>query len=148
MTVRDTDVKAIFIPELDTTPFISAAGLIVNEEIVPRQSSTVSLSPARLDLITVYLAAHFAAITDQSGGMVRSKTGDTEEDYIPISSYREPLQGFRMTRYGQQAMVLDTTGALAGMSANAGLRALYSLMPQHQDQSWMGWLNFVGAGSH
>jgi|SRR6516164_7464751 hypothetical protein len=148
MSVSDTDVKAIFITELDTTPFINAAELIVHEEVVPRQTTNVNLSPARLDLITVYLAAHFAAITDQSGGRVRSKIGDTEEDYIPISSYREPLQGFRMTRYGQQAMSLDTTGALASMSSNAGLRALYSMMPQTADQSWMGWLNFVGAGSH
>jgi len=145
MSVSDTDVKGIFITELDTTPFINAAELIVAEEVVPNSSS---LSPARQDLITLYLAAHFAAITDQSGGRVRSKVGDTEEDYIPISSYREPLQGFRMTRYGQQAMVLDTSGSLAGMSASAGLRALFRLMPQVNDQSWTGWMNFVGAGSH
>lgn len=147
MTVADTDVKGIFITELDTTPFINAATLIVNEEVIPKFTANISLSPARLDLITLYLAAHFAAITDQSGGRVRSKVGDTEEDYIPISSYREPLQGFRMTRYGQQAMVFDTTGALAGMSASAGLRALYTMMPQSSDKSWTGFLDFVGSGA-
>jgi hypothetical protein len=137
MPVRDTDVKAIIATELDTTPFITAAQLVVAEEVV---GSMPALSSARLDLITTYLAAHFCAITDQSGGLTRSKIGDTEEDYIPISSYREPLQGFRMTRYGQQAMVLDTTGSLAGMSSNAGLRALFGVLAQEDDPSWTGWL--------
>jgi len=141
MAVTDTEVKQIFITELDTTPFINAAGLIVGEELAGSD-----LSAARLELIQLYLAAHFAAITDQSGGLTMSKVGEVSENYIPISSYREPLQGFRMTRYGQQAMVMDTTGTLAGMSASAGLRALYSLMPQTSDKSWMGWLNFVGQG--
>jgi len=133
MSVTDTQVKSIIDTERDTTPFISAASIVVTEEL-----TGVGLSAARLDLITLYLAAHFCSITEEQGGLLASKVGDTQENYFNISP-REPLKGFQMTRYGQQALALDTSGTLASLSANAGMKALFGILAQDDDPTWTGW---------
>jgi len=80
--------------------FISAAHLLVWERL-----SGKGLSDNRLKLIELYLAAHFAAIT------------------YPVASFeaagkvQESLQykvdkGLEFTKYGQQAMMFDTSGTL------------------------------------
>lgn len=133
MPIRDSDIKQLIDTERDTTPFIAAAQLIVTETLV-----CTGQSQARLDLITKYLAAHFCSLTEEQGGLVRSKQGDTEEDYIPATSYREAPTAFQMSRYGTQAMALDTSGKLAKLQADNGMRASFRLYNQSSDAGWTG----------
>ena len=122
MAVSDADVKAIIDTDRDTQPFINTATLIVTEEL-----SGKGLSSDRLDAITLYLSAHFVCVTEERGGLRRSKLGDADESYVVPSSNEV---GFASTRYGQQAMILDTTGTLANVSAGAKLRARFTVIEQ------------------
>lgn len=120
MAVEDRDVKAIIETDLDTTPFIDVASTIVSEELGDK-----GLSSERLRIITLYLAAHFCCITVERGGLKRSKLGDADDSYnIPA----EKDSGFAFTRYGQMALVMDTSGTLAKMSANKGLKAQFEVV--------------------
>ncbi len=87
----------------DLTPFIESAHELVEELCNPTGST---LTEARLTLIETWLAAHFYATRDQqfssrnAGSAGGSYQGQTT---MMLSS----------TFYGQQAMLMDTTGALA-----------------------------------
>lgn len=120
MAITDADVKAIIDTDRDTSPFIVTANLIVTETLADK-----GLSADRLDQITLYLSAHFVCLTEERGGLVSSRLGDSSE------SYRAPAigsKGFETTRYGQQAMILDTSGKLAAQQANGGLKALFEVV--------------------
>jgi hypothetical protein len=120
MSTTDAQVKAIIDTSRDTTPFIATATLLVTEELADK-----GLSSERLDQITLYLSAHFVCITEEHGGLRRSKLGDGDE------SYRAPgpdAYGLQATNYGQQAMLLDTSGTLAKVGAGAKLRALFEVV--------------------
>jgi len=60
--------------------------------------------------IELYLAAHLVALTEERGGLTRSKMGDAGESLANV--YKD---GFRSTRYGQMALTLDTSGTLASL---------------------------------
>jgi hypothetical protein len=94
------------------TDFINTANILVNEDLVGK-----GLSDDRLKLIELYLASHFATLAIEKGGLTRQKLGDTEEGYRQDFSSKPNLS---MTRYGQQALVLDNTGTLANADAPAG----------------------------
>lgn len=66
-------------------------------------------SDAILEKIELYLAAHFVALTEERGALTISKTGDAMEEYafLPYGA------GLNLTRYGQHALLLDTSGILA-----------------------------------
>ena len=121
MAVSSAQVKAIITTTIaDTASFIAIAQNIVDEELVDSGHSTT-----RLDSIVLYLSAHLVCLTEELGGLRRSRLGEADE------SYRVPGEkdtGFASTRYGQTAMMLDTTGVLAGLSANKGLKALFSII--------------------
>ncbi len=105
--VTDSEVKTVIDTSRDTTPFITVADLLVTEEL-----SDKGLSDARLKQIELYLAAHFTAITTEKGGLVYQKMGDSEEQYDFKSGTG---YGLNLTRFGQQAMQLDTSGTLRGL---------------------------------
>lgn len=109
MAIVDAQVKAIIVTNRDTTPFIATADLIVTEDLAGAGHST-----ARLDQITLYLAAHFVAITEERGNLTKHAKGDAVEEYA-----MELGSGLRLTRYGQQAMDLDTSGILKTQSSKA-----------------------------
>ncbi|TXH42042.1 MAG: hypothetical protein E6Q97_36495 [Desulfurellales bacterium] len=120
MAISDSDVKAIIDTERDTSPFITTAQLIVDEDLIGN-----SMSTERLDQIVLYLAAHFVCVTEERGGVTRSRLGDADESYRGIDS---TAQGLSSTRYGQQAMILDSTGLLAAKSTNGGLKAIFEVV--------------------
>jgi hypothetical protein len=91
-------------PSKDLTPHIETANLMVTEDLVGQ-----GLSDARLKLIEKWLSAHFAAIDVEKGGLTRIRTGDASEGYTAPTRMGK---GLEMTRYGQQVMMLDTTGIL------------------------------------
>jgi hypothetical protein len=109
--VTNTDVQKIFPNDgVDLTSFIDTAHLIVDESLL-----NAGLSSARLTQIELYLAAHFALVTHERGGLQRQKAGDAE-DYYQSSGFKTGLQA---TRYGQQATILDTSGTLGALATSA-----------------------------
>lgn len=93
----------------DVTLFVIMASTVVDEFLA---SST--LSAAVLALIETFLAAHFALLATERGSLAEKTLGEAREKYHNI--YKA---GFNATRFGQQAIILDTTGTLAGMSGAA-----------------------------
>jgi hypothetical protein len=72
------------------------------------------LSEATLKSIELFLAAHFSTLSWEKGPLAAITIGEATERYHDIYS-----GGLSATRFGQQAIMLDTTGALSEMSANA-----------------------------
>lgn len=107
MAITEDDVKALVDTNRDVAPFIADAGLIVSENL-----SGKGLSAGRLDLIHKYLAAHFVTLVEERGGLSRFKMGDASEEYAIQKG-----MGFAQTRYGQNALDLDTTGTLKGITS-------------------------------
>ena len=107
--VTDADLrKVIDIPtSTDTSVFIGVANRYVDAHLLPE-----GLTEAELTDIELFLAAHFAALTVERGGLTSEKIGDTEESYANV--YKA---GIHSTRYGQAAIALDTTGKLASMGS-------------------------------
>jgi hypothetical protein len=73
-----------------------------------------SLSTAVKDLVKLYLACHFAVLSAQNGPLETVKIGEATERYHQIYA-----AGLMATRFGQQAIVLDTSGTLAELAAKA-----------------------------
>jgi hypothetical protein len=68
----------------------------------------------QLTQIELYLAAHFLYLTVREGPMAAEAFGDASERYHNIYE-----QGLGASRFGQQAMMFDTTGTLTNWSKNA-----------------------------
>lgn len=98
----------------DLGPFIDIANELVTEvcaSVTVNSDGTGSpyYSTHRLENIETWLAAHFYAVADQ------------QIDYAKVSvlavKYQVKLDiGFDVTKYGQQAMRLDTRGGLASLN--------------------------------
>ena len=73
-----------------------------------------------LSLVELYLAAHFAVLSEEKGGLTRSRQGDSEDHYATNQKFGE---GLRSTRYGQQALALDMSGTLSKLSEQSGSTA-------------------------
>ncbi len=82
--------------------FIADANTVVETNLLG-----LGLRAAVLKMIEKYLAAHFAAITEERGGMLKDKFGDGAVEFS--DNYGE---GFKGTRFGQMALSLDSTGTL------------------------------------
>lgn len=89
-------------------PFLDSAHLLVQEEI-----SSVGHSEGRMKLIELYLAAHLAVITLEKGGLVKQRIDDAEETY-QVPGFN--TVGLVTTRFGQQVVILDTSGKMAALS--------------------------------
>jgi hypothetical protein len=109
-------------------PAIAAADLIITEEFV-----SSGLSDVRKTQIELYLAAHFAVVSDGDGPLAQNKIGDAQEGYHNIYS-----AGLKSTQFGQQALIFDTTGILAEMSSNvespAKKSALFTVIGTPEDE--------------
>lgn len=103
--VTDNEVKALIDTERDTTPFINIAHLVVSEQL-----SGKGLSTDRLTQIELYLAAHFTAVTEERGSLKSIKIGESTDTFDTMAG-----QGLKLTRFGQQAISLDTSGTLKSM---------------------------------
>lgn len=119
MPVTPADVKQIYETQksdTDISAFIDTASLVVSEQL-----GSSGLSTTRLDKITLYLTAHFLVISEEGGGIRRSRLGEGDESYVVPSG--SDAFGYVMTRFGQQALALDTSGKLAASQANKGIKA-------------------------
>ena len=97
---------------LDLATFIETADLIITEQL-----TSATLSAARLKQIELYLAAHFAAISHERGGLTTDETGDTKSELSDVYE-----AGFAMTRYGIAAVQLDTSGVLKAINEDASTK--------------------------
>lgn len=118
MSTDVTKLRAIYETEKSDgqlATFVTAGNLIVDENLV-----TVGLSASRRDLIATYLAAHFLAISEQ-GGAIRKRIGEADETY-------PKEKGLDSTPFGQQALLLDTSGTLAALLAGSMRRARFEVV--------------------
>lgn len=115
--VTVAEVKNLVKTDLDVALFIEAANLIVDEELVGR-----GLSENRLRLIELNLSAHYAAIAEERGQIVKSELGESAEWYGGKFT-----EGLKLTRFGQQALHMDTSGRLAETDTNK-TRALFDVV--------------------
>ena len=100
--VTDAEVKQIIDTTIsDVSPFITVASLQVD-----RIAAKGVLGTAELKEIERWLSAHFIAIRDKR--TIKDTVGDTSHTYEGKTD-----MGLNFTRYGQQALLLDTTGTLA-----------------------------------
>lgn len=106
--MRTTEAQVAGIIELDAnvsvTPFIETAA-----ELVTEHCTDSNYSSTKLELIERYLSAHFYAVRV---GVVRSeKAGDVSQDVFgKVDLY------LAQTKYGQQAILLDSKGNLAALN--------------------------------
>lgn len=107
--VTDADVKEILDTMIDTTPFITAANLLVTDKL-----GSSDLSTSMLKEIERWLAAHFVCARDP-----RART----ESIGAATKTYEGQAGLRLssTRYGQNVMLLDTTNTLASLGKQSAM---------------------------
>lgn len=115
MAVTAEDVKAIYPTSSDVCKFAAIAENMANELL-----STKGLSTVTMESIILYLTAHLLVLTEEQGGKRRERMGDADESYVTPDP---KAKGFASTRFGQMAMILDTSGTLAGAGSTAGLKA-------------------------
>ncbi len=101
-----------------TTNFIDTANLFVTTHLVPDGGHTAPM----LQKIELYLAAHFVALTEEQGGITRSKLGDADESFANVYE-----GGLKSTRFGLQALALDSSGILNAV-ANTMLKAEFRVV--------------------
>lgn len=101
--VSDAEVKEIITTTIDTTPFIDNANLFVNNTL-----SSSGLTEATLKMIELYVSAHLVGITINDGNVKSKRIGESQKTYsTPII-----LDGLKLTKYGETALLLDTSATL------------------------------------
>jgi hypothetical protein len=122
MSVTTEDVEAIY-PASSNAPI--ATFVSIAENIATTLLSNKGLSTKTMDTVVLYLTAHLLVLTYENGGLRRERMGDSDDSYVTpdISA-----KGFASTRFGQMAMILDTTGTLAASTTNAGLKARFEIV--------------------
>ncbi len=113
--VTQTEVKEIIDTDLtDLTAFIAAAHIIVTEDL-----ASAGFSNERKTEIERWLAAHFVSMKEDSGRLTGKETGDSQYNFGG-----ELGKGLQFTRYGQQVLLLDSSGTLA---AKGSVSALFTV---------------------
>lgn len=85
---------------------IAIATTLVDDNLVGQ-----GLSDAALKNIELFLSAHFTLLTIENGPLAKKMIGEASEGYHNV--YKG---GLLSTRFGQQAVMIDTSGILAALS--------------------------------
>lgn len=118
--VKPDDVRDIFTTKMTDSQIaahINTAHLVTDR--------ITGLATATLTAIELWLSAHFAAITDPE-----LKSESVGGEWSVSLNVKTPGDGLNATRYGQQAMELDTTGTLA---ESGGKAAVFQVMSLRRD---------------
>lgn len=101
-------------------------GFIATANVLVEDLQGKGLSAGRIDQITLYLAAHFLILTKEKGNITVEQAGQgpARTEYKGVGNSGEEY-GLSMTRFGQQALMLDKSGTLASQDANWGIRASF-----------------------
>src|SRR5262245_33383283 len=98
------------VPDSTLQQYCDAAALIVLEDL-----AASGLSNDRLGLIELNLAAHFAMIGQERGGLRSQVIGSSEELY---NNDTGSAAGLGASLFGQIAIGLDNSGSLSKQAAN------------------------------
>lgn len=98
--------------DTDLQPYLDAAHLMRTEDF-----ANAGYSESRLDMIELYLAAHFAVVGLEYGGLRAWQTGQSREEYKGVEFSKV---GIESTRWGQQAIALDTSNILIQQAQTIG----------------------------
>ena len=102
--IIETD-SSIIVVDADLDPFILVANELVTELCTGTAGPTTAYTSTRLELIERWLAAHFYCVRDPR---------TTNESAGVSVGYESKVDlGLALSRYGQQAKLLDTHGGLA-----------------------------------
>lgn len=93
----------------DVTLFIDIATNFVDAQLL-----SYGFSDTTLKYLETFLAAHFAVLALEKGALAEQSIGEAKEKYHNV--YKA---GLASTRFGQQAITLDTSGTLAEIAAQA-----------------------------
>lgn len=107
LTVSGLNDAAVFGAAVNSA--IVVATTLVNDLLLGQ-----NFNAAKLKSIELYLACHFSLLSAEKGPLAAVDVGDATERYHNVYS-----AGLNSTRFGQQAIVLDTSGKLAAVSAKA-----------------------------
>jgi len=110
--VTATEVKAIIetdLSDVEVAPFMTMATLIVDEQLADSD-----YSDDRLKEIERWLAAHFVAMRDP-------RTASESVAGMNDSFEGQTGKGYDFTRFGQQALLLDTGGHLSNKARAASI---------------------------
>ena len=113
--VTDEEVKEIIETTITTTPFITAANLVVTSRLGDQ-----GIDDDLLKEIERWFAAHLVAIREPQAKT--EKTGDTGVTY-----FGKDGTGLDATPYGQQVKVLDPTGLMATLGSRAAEMKAFEL---------------------
>jgi hypothetical protein len=109
----DDDIHELM-PDLDSgfdsTKYIRWANVIVTTKL-----TGLGFSADYLKMIEEALAAHFVAIAKPENNIMREKIGDADAMYHGKSDMH-----LNFTKWGQQAMILDTSGTLSKLGKRRG----------------------------
>jgi hypothetical protein len=118
--VTASEVREIIETDLtdqQLAPMIAMAAMETGERL-----TGLGISEARLTEIERWLSAHFVAASLDPRRKSQGVSGASE------TFEGQQGMGLESTRYGQQAIVLDTTGTLAGASKGQSAKAEFSCM--------------------
>lgn len=118
MPVTATDVNRIYLENTSTGTNLQSFLDLAVDMVAEAGLVAKGLSPTRIDAITLYVMAHFLLISQESGGIQEEKVGDAQQTYVPQD---KGATGLSTTRFGRQALMLDTSGSLASLTAGSNL---------------------------
>ena len=98
-----------FPTDFNFLPFIETASMLIDDIVA--SGCAAAYSPAKLELMERWLAAHFAAIQSPR---LTSKSANGASVSFATTSLGEGLKG---SAYGLQVLTLDTAGCLRGLGA-------------------------------
>ncbi len=102
--VTANEVGELITTSKDVDLFINIANRLVTDML-----GASGLSSARLKDIELWLSAHFIAVEKEGGGLLKEKAGTSSVEFNPLIG----AEGLALTRFGQQAITLDTTNTLS-----------------------------------
>ena len=116
--VANTEVKVIISTSMIDADIVSHID-IANRFITDKLGSK-GLGTARLKDIELYMSAHLVSVKAEKGGVKSERVGDSQRTYSVLSG-----TGLQMSRYGQMAAILDTSGTLLSVDKKSAVfRAL------------------------
>lgn len=107
--VNSAEVKELVATDETIDAQITAANVLVTEKL----GAQTSMTTAHLKEIERWVAAHFVACSIERQ-TTKEEIGQTKAEFVG-SQFGAGGLGWNLTTYGQQAVLLDTTGTLAGM---------------------------------
>ena len=110
--------------DAELVPHIASAHILVTDQGIADDSASTS---TKLELITRWLAAHFATVSVREA--TQERAGDVSATYEGNAAKGARLES---TRFGRNAILLDDTGALVQLNAlktkaqSAGMKTLWT----------------------